>query len=170
MNTGLKVLIVSHDTLTGWVEIESGDSAAGLDCRAFPSSCSSSLVSDQYVRTTCRWDRARPLASVERFHQPRTVCRIQRGDEASEEKACATARRGGSGERLPPSTGNPDRAGVMHEFGGLGHVHAGRSKEQQHSGGDDGEVDAIHGRQTMGPDIVPMLLHTYLMKEESEHR
>ena len=58
----------------------------------------------------------------------------------------------------------------MHEFGGLGHVQAGRAEEQQHSGGDDGEVDAIHGRQAMGPDIVPMLLHTYLMHEERDHR
>jgi len=37
------------------------------------------------------------------------------------------------GECLPASTGDPDRAGVMHEVGGLGHVEAGCTEEQQHS-------------------------------------
>ena len=45
--------------------------------------------------------------------------------------------------------GDPDCAGVVHEVGGLGHVQAGRAKQQQHSAGDDGEQDAIHG-QTQG--------------------
>jgi hypothetical protein len=31
----------------------------------------------------------------------------------------------------------------MHEVGGLGHVQTGRAEEQQHSAGDDSEVDAI---------------------------
>jgi hypothetical protein len=48
--------------------------------------------------------------------------------------------------RLPASTGDPDRAGVMHEVGGLGHVQAGRTEQQQHSAGNDGEQDALHGR------------------------
>ena len=55
-----------------------------------------------------------------------------------------------SGERLCLSTGNPDRAVVIHEVGGLGHVETNRAEEQQHSAGDDGEQDAIHGRQTQG--------------------
>ena len=62
-----------------------------------------------------------------------------------------------SGSRLPISTCDPDRAGVIHEVGGIGHVQAGRAKEQQHSGGDDGEQDAIHRRQADGHDIVPTL-------------
>jgi hypothetical protein len=53
-----------------------------------------------------------------------------------------------SGSRLSISTCDPDRAGVMHEVGGLGHVQAGRAQQQQHSAADDGEQDAIHGRQT----------------------
>jgi hypothetical protein len=44
--------------------------------------------------------------------------------------------------------GDPDRAGVVHEVGGLGHVQAGRAEEQQHGGGDDGEANAIHGPST----------------------
>ena len=52
-----------------------------------------------------------------------------------------------NGERfcLSASTGDTDCAGVRHEIGGLGHVQAGRAQEQQHSGGDDSKVDAIHG-------------------------
>ena len=103
------------------------------------------LRDDRYVSTACRRERARPAASVERFNEPRTVCRIQRRDKASEERACAAGSGGSGGECLPTSTGDPDRAGVMHEVGGLGHVQAGRAKEQQHSGGDDGEQDTIHG-------------------------
>jgi len=37
------------------------------------------------------------------------------------------------GECLPALIGDPDRAGVMHEVGGLGHVEAGCTEEQQHS-------------------------------------
>ena len=42
--------------------------------------------------------------------------------------------------------GDPNRAGVMHHIGCVGYVQAGRAEEQQHSGGDDSEQDAIHGR------------------------
>ena len=37
-------------------------------------------------------DRARPAASVERFHRAKTVCQFQHGDEASEARACARRR------------------------------------------------------------------------------
>jgi hypothetical protein len=47
---------------------------------------------------------------------------------------------------LPISTSDPDRTGVMHEVGGLGHVQAGSGEQQQHSGRNDGEQDVIHGR------------------------
>jgi hypothetical protein len=45
---------------------------------------------------------------------------------------------------------------------------AGRAEQQQHSGGDDSEVDAIHVRQTMGPDIVPMLLQAHFYEENDD--
>ena len=66
--------------------------------------------------------------------------------------------------------GNPDRAGVIHDVGGGGHVQAGCADQQQHSGYDDGEQNAVHGHQTDGHDIVPMSLHTYLMHEEGNDR
>lgn len=56
---------------------------------------------------------------------------------------------------LPVSTGDPDRAGVIHDVASIGHVQADRDKQQQNRGGDEGEQNAIHDRQTMGPDIVP---------------
>ena len=66
-----------------------------------------------------------------------------------------------SGSRSPISTGDPDRAGVMHKVGGLGHVQACRAQQQQHKAGDDGEQDAIHGlhavlkaaRRDPGPNL-----------------
>ena len=41
-------------------------------------------------------------------------------------------------------TGDPDRAGAMHDVGSVGHVQAARAEVQQHRGGDDGEQDVIH--------------------------
>ena len=86
---------------------------------------------------------SRPLSdfmSPERFAEFNAETRRLRRELVREEEELAA-------RRLPASTSNPDRAGVMHEVGGLGHVQAGRAEEQQHSGGDDGEADAIHGRQ-----------------------
>ena len=54
--------------------------------------------------------------------------------------------RGADIRALSISTGDPERACVMQEVGGFGHVQAGRAEEQQQCGGDDGEQDAIHGR------------------------
>ena len=36
---------------------------------------------------------------------------------------------------------------MRHEIGSPGHVQTGRAEQQQQRRGDDGEVDAIHGRQ-----------------------
>jgi hypothetical protein len=40
-------------------------------------------------------------------------------------------------------TGDPDRAGVIHDVAGIGHVQAGRDKKQQNRGDNDGEQNAI---------------------------
>ena len=45
-------------------------------------------------------------------------------------------------------TGDPDRAAALTHVAGIGHVQAGGAEQQQNSGGDDGEQDAIHRPHT----------------------